>query len=783
MRKVYCGVSGSDQTPVTHRLSEVDAPKQVLDAFVAFYGHDILLRPAQEETLINHRTLSRSDNVIIATATNSGKSLISYLGLFAEAFKGKTVVLIEPLRALAYEKSEELCAIAALMKKQSKVKISITVTTGDYRLSDEFMGSKPAGHTSGQIIVATPERLDAISRISDNKEWFKNISMVCIDEAHLIGDPHRGATIELLIAFLRSANRNIRLMLMSATISNTDELEQWLDPCDIITDIPRYPTLDKWVYCVENEEKPDDILATEIADVLKDNSKSVVVFVYQTASAEALAQHLAAKFSGKRIKKHDLQATMNAGVAWYHARLSAATRHNIVEAMENGTIRVVVSTTALSMGVNLPATHVFVRDISFSGYGDLDIADLMQMLGRAGRGNNPGTGIVLLSKSNLSKETTIVAGITHETVPRVESQLMPAELEGYFGNREDLYYIDRVGNQIMGIINRYGNITISDLHHNLSQTLCGERFDNLPSILRYLSSWKLAYLNEDTNEYELTHLGRIASRCYIPPVTAANAGQLIRDLLSDRSDGAHIAQFTAIDYLIMLCLISAENKPLVRYSNRIKQMVGAYMEALPLDEKSYLYRTWISGAPEELLGSARISALAANAEKTVYQCVYTAILLYDISRGKNQTQLSDYYGFDVEEVQEKLRDNALWILSGIEKILEVRSFYFHLKNNCEAEVEQIHGVEMAFKKASRIIFALIANLKFRSHLGELVRGIKRVYPNAESYPGEGSIKKLEAAGVTSVRGLVGKTATDLTALGIQKKYADLIVGYVRKRMN
>ena len=68
-------------------------------------------------------------------------------------------------------------------------------------------------------------------------------------------------------------------------------------------------------------------------------------------------------------------------------------------------------------------------------------------------------------------------------------------------------------------------------------------------------------------------------------------------------------------------------------------------------------------------------------------------------------------------------------------------------------------------------------------MGELVRGIKRVYPNAESYPGEGSIKKLEAAGVTSVRGLVGKNVSDLTALGIQKKYADLIVGYVRKRMN
>ena len=195
MRKIYCGTSGTDQIPETHKLSEIGIPGHVLNAFLEYYGQDISLRPAQKEALIGHNLLTQNDNVIIATATNSGKSLISYLALFVEATAGKTVVLIEPLRALAYEKGEELQKIAESLKKQSKIKVTVTVTTGDYRLSDEFMNSKPSGHTAGQIIVATPERLDAISRVSENKEWFQQVAMVCIDEAHLIGDVHLDITL------------------------------------------------------------------------------------------------------------------------------------------------------------------------------------------------------------------------------------------------------------------------------------------------------------------------------------------------------------------------------------------------------------------------------------------------------------------------------------------------------------------------------------------------------------------------------------------------------------
>ncbi len=787
MRKVYCGTSGSSRMSNTHKLSEIRVSDSLRNAFLTFCHGDLSLRPAQDIALFEHHLLEDNDNVIISTPTNSGKSLLSYLLLFNSAAEGKTVILVEPLRALAYEKSEELKSISEILKRQSKIKVGITITTGDYRLTDEFMHSAPssgeAGAT-GQIIVATPERLDALSRVAENRDWFKRVALVCIDEAHLISDSNRGATLELLIAFLRSLRTELRIILMSATISNPESLAEWLSPCNIVSDVPRYPQLEKWVYCLDREDSVDSLLLSEVKSILTDPKCSVLIFVYQTASAEKLATAIAEAISNKKIMQHDLTAAINAGVAWFHSKLSAATKASILHSMEIGTVRVAVSTTALSMGINLPATHVFVRDTSFTGYKDLDISDLMQMIGRAGRGDNSGTGIVLLSGNNLSKESTIVSGIKNEEVPVISSRLVPVDRDYTFGTpKDDIFYIDRVGNQLMGILNRYTSITMTELEEYLSFTLGGSRFEELPMVLRYLSNWKEVYFDEDTNEYQLTHLGRTAAQYYLPPLTAANLGQFVRDLLSDKPSGEHIAKLKPIDYLIILCLVSNENKPIVLYNRTIPAKIASYMEALPLNEKSYLYRTWITTAPENLLGSAHvIYDKDIDAQKYIMRCVFLAMLIYDLSKGVPSKQTNEYYKIDVEEIQEKLRDNAIWILCGIEQVLEIKSFYYHLKSNLESEPEQIQKVEAAFKESSKAIFSLVANLKFRSNLGELIRSIKRVYPNAESYPGEGTLRKLEGYGIHTIKDLVGKTAEDLKELGIRKEYSEMIAAYIKKRM-
>ena len=58
-----------------------------------------------------------------------------------------------------------------------------------------------------------------------------------------------------------------------------------------------------------------------------------------------------------------------------------------------------------------------------------------------------------------------------------------------------------------------------------------------------------------------------------------------------------------------------------------------------------------------------------------------------------------------------------------------------------------------------------------------------MFPHADSYPGEGTLRRLELAGFTSIKSLVGKTPADLVTHGIQQAYADMIISYIRKRMS
>ncbi len=278
----------------------------------------------------------------------------------------------------------------------------------------------------------------------------------------------------------------------------------------------------------------------------------------------------------------------------------------------------------------------------------------------------------------------------------------------------------------------------------------------------------------------MTRLGETAASCYLPPSTAAGIGQLFRDLIEDEKDGSHLKLFSPIDLLIVLSLCSDELKPISRYSNRLKNQVDSYMESLPIPDKSYLYRKWIKPEPVALIGSAKIDDCLKEkeAEKLAYQKSHLAMFLFDLAQGKYGRELKDRYRVEVEEIEEKVRDTSLWLLYGLESILEVPNFYYHLKTKCNLTDQRVIEIDNEFKRLSGYIYSLLPNLRYRSALGELIRGIKNSFKNLERYPGEGTIKKLENAGIASINDLVGLKTEDLISKGIQKQYAELIIKYV-----
>lgn len=382
MRRLSAGTSGaSPSVPLQWDGAQVgDRWSNVLRALLR--GRS--LRAVQHAAVVDAGILASRQHLVVSAPTNSGKSLIGQLILLDAVLQGRRAVLLEPLRALAQEQADELAdlmetLVPSVFQRAPRVRLS----TGDYRLENEMPAEAP--RREGDILVATPERLDAILRNPEHAAWAATIGAVVLDEAHLLADARRGPTLELVMATMLTMPAPPRLALLSATVGEPERLREWLRPCQLVTSSARSP-LRKEVWQLESEEDPDTVLTAELGGALSDPGTAAIVFVYRREASEALARKLS--------------AALRMPVDAYHSGLSTAERKHRRTQFKGGVSRCLVATTALAMGVNLPATHVFVRDTMFFGFGNLRVDELLQILGRAGRGDRSGVGAVIVREND-----------------------------------------------------------------------------------------------------------------------------------------------------------------------------------------------------------------------------------------------------------------------------------------------------------------------------------------------------------------------------------------------
>ncbi|MBN2459824.1 DEAD/DEAH box helicase [Candidatus Woesearchaeota archaeon] len=187
------------------------------------------LRPAQAKSI--DAGLFEDKNLLVCTPTASGKTLVAELAFLNAILhdKGKAVYVV-PLRALASEKYKTF--------KKDYPSIKIAISSGDIDSADSFLEQY-------DLIITTSEKFDSLIR--HKAHWLKQVKTVIIDEVHLLNDPGRGPTLEVLITILRSILKNLQLIALSATIGNPKELAEWLK-AELIIDEWRPVRLDKGVY-------------------------------------------------------------------------------------------------------------------------------------------------------------------------------------------------------------------------------------------------------------------------------------------------------------------------------------------------------------------------------------------------------------------------------------------------------------------------------------------------------------------------------------------------------
>ena len=188
------------------------------------------LRPAQVKAIENG--LLEKKNLLVCTPTASGKTLIAELAALKSIIEGDgKAVYIVPLKALASEKFKDF-------KNRYGHIAKIALSIGDIDSADPYL-------IDYDLIITTSEKLDSLIR--HHAPWISLISTIIIDEIHLLNDPSRGPTLEILITILKQLLKKSQIIALSATIGNPEELAQWLK-ADLVEDHWRPVKLHKGVY-------------------------------------------------------------------------------------------------------------------------------------------------------------------------------------------------------------------------------------------------------------------------------------------------------------------------------------------------------------------------------------------------------------------------------------------------------------------------------------------------------------------------------------------------------
>lgn len=189
------------------------------------------LNPTQKKAI--KKGILKGKNMLVCAPTGSGKTLIATFAIakMLEEKRGKAVYLV-PLRALASEKYKDYT------KFFENTDYKTAVSTGEIDSSSEYLAKY-------DLIILTVEKLDSLIR--HHSSWIKDINLIIIDEVHLMNDPGRGPTLEILITILKKLLKNAQIVALSATIGNPEELAEWLD-AELVYDEWRPVKLHKGVY-------------------------------------------------------------------------------------------------------------------------------------------------------------------------------------------------------------------------------------------------------------------------------------------------------------------------------------------------------------------------------------------------------------------------------------------------------------------------------------------------------------------------------------------------------
>ncbi|HEY4013602.1 MAG TPA: DUF3516 domain-containing protein [Polyangiaceae bacterium] len=360
------------------------SPDELLDLFL---GHiqelGLSLYPAQEQAILE---LFSGNNVILATPTGSGKSLVALALHFLAMSEGKRSFYTAPVKALVSEKFFALCRDFGADR--------VGMITGD-----------GAVNRDAPVVCSTAEILANIA-LREGKD--AAVDCVVVDEFHYYSDKERGVAWQIPLLVLERA----QFLLMSATMGPTDFFEGALTKLTRRSTVTVRATQRPVPLHFEYRETPlqETILETSRAG----RSPVYVVNFTQRAAAETAQDLMSLDFLTKDQKRavgvelgrvrfdtpfgKEMKRFLAHGIGLHHAGLLPKYRLLVEKLAQRGMLAVVSGTDTLGVGVNIPIrTVLFTRLCKFDGEKTaiLAVREFQQIAGRAGRKGFDDQGFVV----------------------------------------------------------------------------------------------------------------------------------------------------------------------------------------------------------------------------------------------------------------------------------------------------------------------------------------------------------------------------------------------------
>lgn len=426
---------------------------QNIDVLIEFFGEATVdaLKSCEyteiwdEQLECIQKCVYEEKNTFISLPTGTGKTFPALLSIINKVQKqnGKAIYVV-PLKALARQKYEHFT------KFFSKLEISVGISTGDYAKHEYTnLGDK-------QVIVVTNEKLDSLIR--HNEPFLNEVSLFVIDEIQMVEDVSRGLTLEIAVSEIIRKYSSAQIIGLSAVIGNPYEFGNWMAE-EVIFKEKRKVPLKKGIlnnkgllkfndktklqielrkslfkgYKIPKTDREKSERYSNSIDIIKNivkEGEQCIVFTNSRRSAIDLASALANdidsggyKFDSEKTESlvremnesieekttfsDKLLNCIHSGISFHHAGIELIQRERIENAFSDGILSVLVSTSTLEQGINLPAKTVVISDTTLWNhdnkvYGPLSVNSVLNMMGRAGRPGFHETGSAILVEDRVT---------------------------------------------------------------------------------------------------------------------------------------------------------------------------------------------------------------------------------------------------------------------------------------------------------------------------------------------------------------------------------------------